>query len=1043
MIVKTVASAKLFLLAMVAAVTIVLLGWAGLSRIRQANSATHTVLADRLVPIKDLTEIKSLYAVSILNTLTKASENLVLKNEALQIIGDADRKITIHWGHYKNTYLTPEESEKVKRTEAAMQLADKQALLFIQHPSPNTFQISQQNINAVISLLNDLIELQVSVAKSVEGESNSFYAGTQQQFMITVIGALLFILLLSYFIINDNRVIASRLRESGQMLADSQKRLQTLIYNAGDAILFVNEELRITDANNQASILTGYSREELMQLTIPEIILETQLEHVHEVTATLEYQSMSLHERSILSKSGKIIETEVNVSRIEGVGFVSIIREIGERKKAENELKESEEKYRYLFQNNPTYIIIWDLETLTVLEVNEPVIGKYGYPREEWKGMPVFRYRPAADHDRIRQFAEDMLTTDRAVQKKVWTHLDKNGNELQMEISSHRIMYNNRKAVLSLGTDITERTRAEQLLRQSEEKQRVLLENIGDGVALLDKNMVLAYHSAQAEKISGYMAEEVIGSPLEKILFADDVPLILEHFRVSLATPGANIPIQFRLIHKTGDIIWMEGNAVNLLDNPSVQAIVINYRNITGRRLLEEKQLLLTSIVNSSDDAIISKKMDGTITSWNRGAERILGYSPAEIIGKNIKLLLPPSRLAEEETIISHVSQGKHIDHYETVRVRKDGSNINVSLTISPIYDSSGTIIGASKVLRDITSQKLAEELIRQSEANYRQLFDLSPAPMLVIDEASHKIIQVNQACIKVYGYTEDELLSMTEADLLWKDDGNASTVSTFRNPSAIFHTKKSGDIIEVALSSIPVVLNGKNRILIIAIDVTEKNLYEQKLTQAAIKAQEQERYEMGGELHDNICQILAGATIYIDLLGKSLPGASQKYYESARKNIVYATEEIRNLSHRLAPAFFKGDSLEDAFNQLVESFNLYSTHKVTINCPGLTEMDEISHDLKIHLYRILQEQLRNIIKHAKASEIHISVTNYKDKLQLDIRDNGVGLDVNRIKGGIGLANMNRRVQIFSGTLKIFSVPGKGCHIHVEMPIKMQTSSLP
>jgi PAS domain S-box-containing protein len=137
-------------------------------------------------------------------------------------------------------------------------------------------------------------------------------------------------------------------------------------------------------------------------------------------------------------------------------------------------------------------------------------------------------------------------------------------------------------------------------------------------------------------------------------------------------------------------------------------------------------QQLLAAIIESSDDGIVSKDLNGIVTSWNRGAERIFGYTPGEMIGRPISVLAPPDRRDEMPTILARIRRGERIDHYETVRCAKDGRLVNISLTVSPIVDESGKIIGASKICRDITERKLAEQtILQQTERLSRSNADL------------------------------------------------------------------------------------------------------------------------------------------------------------------------------------------------------------------------------------------------------------------------------------------------------------------------------
>jgi PAS domain S-box-containing protein len=154
----------------------------------------------------------------------------------------------------------------------------------------------------------------------------------------------------------------------------------------------------------------------------------------------------------------------------------------------------------------------------------------------------------------------------------------------------------------------------------------------------------------------------------------------------------------------------------------------------TAGRDAEELRSRLAAIVASSDDAIISKNLEGIIVTWNEGATRIFGYVPEEVIGKSITILIPPDRLGEEPAILAQLRAGQRVDHYETVRVRKDGTFVDISLSISPVRNSAGEIIGASKIARDITQQKRAEEALRVSNERFRLMADAAPVLIWIAD---------------------------------------------------------------------------------------------------------------------------------------------------------------------------------------------------------------------------------------------------------------------------------------------------------------------
>ena len=179
-------------------------------------------------------------------------------------------------------------------------------------------------------------------------------------------------------------------------------------------------------------------------------------------------------------------------------------------------------------------------------------------------------------------------------------------------------------------------------------------------------------------------------------------------------------------------------------------------RGYMDRSLLEDR-FLLASIVESSDDAIISKTLDGCVTSWNPGAERIYGYRREEVLGKPISLLVPPGRENELPGIFERIKAGQAVEHYETQRIRKDGAVIDVSIMVSPIKDAAGNVVGASSIARDVTAQ-------RQAVQYARSLIEASPDPLVTISPEG-KITDVNEATVKVTGVPREKLIGTDFSD--------------------------------------------------------------------------------------------------------------------------------------------------------------------------------------------------------------------------------------------------------------------------------------
>ena len=339
--------------------------------------------------------------------------------------------------------------------------------------------------------------------------------------------------------------------------------------------------------------------------------------------------------------------------------------------------------------------------------------------------------------------------------------------------------------------------------------------------------------------------------------------------------------------------------------------------------------------------------------------------------------------------------------------------------------------------------RKKTSQLVEDSEKRYSNLFHLSPQPMWLYDCETLRFVQVNESAINHYGYTEDEFLAMKITEIRTHEDAEILKkiieINKLNGKNSFTgshnHLKKNGEIINVEVYSTRITINDRMCRSVIAIDVTERNEYEHKITKAIIKTQEEERYEIGGELHDNVCQILATSMISLGMIKKYIEPTAEEWYNNTKQYINMASDEIRNLSHRLAPAFFDDSNFEVAIEILLNTFNVANQYELEIQFDNFIEHETLSLDLQLNLYRIVQEQLRNIMKYAKATKISLEFFAENDMLVLKLTDNGQGFMVDKSKTGIGLANMKRRAELFSGKFLIVSSPGNGCEMTVTIPI--------
>ncbi|MFN2542459.1 MAG: PAS domain S-box protein [Chthoniobacterales bacterium] len=453
-------------------------------------------------------------------------------------------------------------------------------------------------------LSNDILQL----LTKIQNEEYALLGADQKRaetastatFLLLPLGMFLSLTVLSLGVSFLNTGVEAR-AQSEKALRESEAQLQTVVENLDEGVVVSDLSGQLLHWNRAALKLHGYSDLEQDRRRFAELADTFELstldggrlpveqwplarilrgEDLHNLE--LSVRRIGADWRRILNYGGTLVHDA------SGRPLMAIVTsgDITDRKRADEMLRASEERYRRLFENNPNSMWVFDLETLSFLAVNAAAVRHYGYSQAEFLAMTVKDIRPAED---IPALLDDLSETpDGLDNSSQWRHRKKDGALIDVEITSHEVMWLGRRAKLVLIDDITERKRAE---------------------------------TARAE---------------------------------------------------------------------------------------------LAAIVQSSDDAIIGKDLNGVITSWNLGAERIFGYLSGEIVGQPIMRLIPPDRKHEEAEILARIRRGERVVHFDTVRVGKDGRMLDLSITVSPILNAAGKVTGASKVARDITERKKAEEEIRQ-----------------------------------------------------------------------------------------------------------------------------------------------------------------------------------------------------------------------------------------------------------------------------------------------------------------------------------------
>ncbi|MCP9750394.1 PAS domain S-box protein [Ferruginibacter sp. HRS2-29] len=514
-----------------------------------------------------------------------------------------------------------------------------------------------------------------------------------------------------------------------------------------------------------------------------------------------------------------------------------------------------------------------------------------------------------------------------------------------------------------------------------------------------------------------------------------------------------NFELECRVIRDDGSYAHVidRGYVIRNEDGEAIRLIGVT-QNITEQKLAEERlktsEKRFRSIIERSNEGLILLNADGAPLDISPAARKILGFS-----GLMDELVIDisevhPHDVTRVQDAFAEIFGTPNIVKVIEYRYKKlSGSYIWLEATCHNLLHEP-SINAIAIHFRDISSRKMFEEILKNSEEKYRHLFNVNPSSIIISDPNDFTIREVNDAAIKEFGYTRKAILKMRTIDLVAPKDQERLKKLSDKMQREAFQTSniwevktKDGGWKYVDAISQGIDYYGKKATLTIANNITEKieleqNLAEQRIksqqdiTTAVITAQEQERGKLGKELHDNINQILVTTKLYIEY-AMANEDVKNALLTTAKGFLTSAVSEIRNLSKSLLPPSLGEVGLIMALEELVES--LHAVNKFTIHSRW-ENLDEtkLSEDLKLTVFRILQEQLSNIIKHAEAKNVWIKIKIKNERLSIEVKDDGVGFNGDEKHSGVGLKNIKSRAELHNGRMKLKSKRLDGCTLSVQ-----------
>ena len=684
--------------------------------------------------------------------------------------------------------------------------------------------------------------------------------------------------------------IARNLNESLRSMQASQERFERFTEITKEGIL-IHENGIVVDLNQALAEMTGFRAVELVGTDGAAVLTKASAEKVHEFRKKGYPQDP--YEINLRRKNGTLMPVEVHGRDFDFEGRrlrVASFWDLTERKKAEEALRRSEERFRAILDHSHEGITLV-AEDGTAVYISPANKRLTGYEMEERAGRNVLEVVHPDDLPQAMGLLEELRKNPGKMLTAQLRLRHKSGEWLIGEITATNLLQNpDVEGILINFRDITEKVRAEETLRQSEEKFRNLIDNSYDVISITGKDRVMSYISPSVKRVLGYEPSERIGQGYAEIMHPDDVERIKEEFAKLRGKNGASWTVEFRLRHKDGSWRIVESTGTNLLENPSVQGIIYNLRDITERveaqTALEHRERYFRSLIDKLYDVLMVMDSEGAVTYISPSVERVLGYTPGDLMGvKMIDLMHPDDAHRPGRIRAVQAAQMPGAVGSDRARLRhKDGSWRTVDYTGVSLVDDPA-IKGVVTIFRDVTEQEKAENALRHSEENFRNLIEKSPDAILVNRDG--KIVYANPKLLALLGYDEaEELLGKPNMTIVHPDDQKTvvervQTLSEGRLtlPAEIHLVRRDGATLPAETASITIQFEGNPAIMVSLRDITARKQAEDAVRES------QERYRSLVEsmpdavmVHDeeNILYVnpsavrMFGARSEEELLGKS-----------------------------------------------------------------------------------------------------------------------------------------------------------------------------
>jgi len=849
-------------------------------------------------------------------------------------------------------------------------------------------------------------------------------------------------------------------KKAEQAIWASESEKRGILNAISDNIIFHDTDLTIRWGNEAAARSIGMTQRELVGCHCYELwqgrsepcercpvigAIETG-SHTEGIMTTPDRKWWEIIGEPVLDRDGQIR------------GAIEISRDITERVLAEKALQESEERFRAIYEN----ALVGLYRTTPdgrILMANPALVQMLGYSSfEELAQLNLEEEGYSRDYQRS-VFKERVEAEDRidGLESR-WMRRD--GTTLFVRESARAVRDKDGEILYYEGTvaDITERKKVEEELRIREQQLRALLNAPTESAMLVDtEGTILDVNRIAAQRL-GKSVESLIGMGIYDYLPAD-IAEYRKNQGYEVIRSGKSVRFQNE---REGH--YYDTNIYPVFDDEGkVSSLAVFSGDITERRRAEEalgeSEEKFRSLAEQSPNMIFINKK-GRVVYANKKCEEVMGYTREEFCSPDFEFrtLIDPGSLGVVRDSYTRHSRGEEIRPYDYCLINKKGERIeaiNASKLIQ--YEGETAILD---VVTDITERKRAEQALCESEERLKILFESAPDTIYLIDSEG-RFVDANRAAMELIGFAKDEMIGKSLAELGLLSTGQLSkakinlkkaATAKLSGPNEYRLKRKDGSYVSVEVRTFPVKIGSEMLTLGIARDMTERKRTEEELLehQAKLKSlasqlsltEERERHRLATDLHDQISQSLVISKIKLDQLRKSSSSDEfNEHLEDVSNCLGQIIDDTRTLTFDLSYPILYELGFEAAVAEWLTD-QIQEKHGISTEFVDDEHQKPLNDDIRVLLFRNVRELLINVVKHAQANKVKVSIRKVRDNIHVSVEDDGVGFDPVEVtsiatkKAEFGLFSIRERLEQLGGLIEIDSEPGRGSKITMTAPLK-------